>query len=120
MEAAHPPPSILPLSPLIVVKAPILREKPPARRIIGNQEMLLAVLNKRRKNYLARIKEHPVTSASREGTKLIEPEISDSSLDGQKLPSHVAPVPLIVDKASIKGSFNKVGDYIVLLYFRLC
>ncbi|XP_065891026.1 uncharacterized protein [Dysidea avara] len=107
MEVIHPPPSILPLSPLIVVKAPILRERPLARRSIGNQEMLLALLNKRRKNYLARIKEHPANSTSREETKeYIETGISDpaiNSLDDKKSTiDHVTSAPLFVDKASIK------------------
>jgi len=103
MEAIHPPPSLLPLSPLTVVKAPILRERPLVRRSIGNQEMLLALLNKRHKNYLTRIKEHPAASASKEETKqYTEAEIiSDPIL---KLSNHVAPAPLPVDKVSIKGN----------------
>jgi len=107
MEEIYPPPSLLPLSPLIVVKAPILRERPLARRSIGNQEMLLSLLNKRRKNYAARIKEHPATSSSKERTKQYTGVeiISAPTVLNDKLSNHVAPAPLLVDKASIKGNY---------------
>ena len=55
MEAMLPP-----LSPLTVVKAPLLRERPQERGSVGNQEMLLTLLNKRRKKYLARIKDYSI------------------------------------------------------------
>lgn len=53
MEAMLPP-----LSPLTVVKVPLLSERPKERHSVGNQEMLLTLLNKRRKKYLARIRDY--------------------------------------------------------------
>ena len=59
MEAMPPP-----LSPLTVVKATLLRERPQYRGN-ANQEMLVTLLNKRRKKYLARIRDCSVIEGER-------------------------------------------------------
>lgn len=73
-----------PLSPLTVVKVPLQSERPQERGSAGSQEMLLTLLNKRRKKYLARIRDCSITKEGKEPEKksyeLIPPSIySDES-----------------------------------------
>lgn len=89
MEAMPPP-----LSPLTVVKAPILRERPQERRSIGNQEIILALLNERRKKYLARIRDYSIV----EGEKK---ELEKKSYE-------LIPPSLYADGSSIKSNATKV------------
>lgn len=88
MEAMLPP-----LSLLTVVKAPLLRDRPQERRSVGNQEMLLTLLNKRRKKYLARIKDY----SSVEGEKS----------ETEKKNYDLMPPSLYSDESSIKSKVIK-------------
>ena len=85
MEAMLPP-----LSPLTVVKVPLLRERPQEHGTVGGQEMLLALLNKRRKKYLARIRDHSIAEGGKK-----EPEQKSYDL---------IPPALYSDESSIKSN----------------
>jgi len=85
MEAMLPP-----LSPLTVTKAPLLRERPRERRSVDNQEMILALLHKRRKKYLARIRDYSVVEG---GKKELE-----------KKSYELIPPSLYADESSIKSN----------------
>lgn len=80
MEAMLPP-----VSPLTVVKATLLREKPH----VNNQEMFLTMLHKRRKKYLARIRDCSIV----EGEKQPEKKSYD-----------LIPPSLYADESSIKSN----------------
>lgn len=79
-----------PLSPLIVVKAPLLSERPQQRQSSDHQEMFHTMLNKRRKKYLARVRDCSIV----EGGKW-EPERKSYDL---------IPPSLYSDESSIKSN----------------
>ena len=87
MEAMLPP-----LSPLTVVKVSLLQERPQERGSAGSQEMLLTLLNKRRKKYLARIRDHSITEGEPEkkSYELMPPSLysDESSIKSNKLKLH--------------------------------
>lgn len=87
-----------PLSPLTVVKVPLIRERPEERRTANNQEMLLTLLNKRHKKYLARIRDyrgdHARDHAISEGEKR-EPN---------KISYDLIPPSIYADETSIKSN----------------
>ena len=87
MEAMLPP-----LSPLTVVKVPLVRERPQERGSVDSQEMLLTLLNKRRKKYLARIKDYPIAEEEKR-----EPDKKSYDL---------IPPSLYSDESSIKSKYN--------------
>ena len=99
MEAMLPP-----LSPLTVVKAPLLRERPQERGSAGSQEMLLTLLKKRRKKYLARIRDYT------EGEKK-EPE---------KRSYELIPPSLYSDESSIKSNAKTTRIVIMDIRCHIC
>ena len=102
MEAMLPP-----LSPLTVVKVSLLQERPQERGSAGSQEMLLTLLNKRRKKYLARIREHSITEGGKK-----EPEKKSYDL---------IPPSLYSDESSIKSNkFKKLHKLIRMIVDLRC
>lgn len=87
MEAMLPP-----LSPLTVVKVPLLRDRPQERQRVANQqEMLLTLLNKRHKKYLARVRHHS--------------SIAEEEKRGpEKISYDLIPPSLYSDESSIKSN----------------
>ena len=87
MEAMLPP-----LSPLSVVKVPLLRERPKQRqRVAANQqEMFHTLLSRRRKKYLARVRHHSISEEEKR-----EPE---------KISYDLIPPSLYSDESSIKSN----------------
>ena len=82
---------LTPLSPLTVAKVPLLRDRPQERQRVANQqEMLLTLLNKRHKKYLARVRHHPIPEEEKR-----EPE---------KISYDLIPPSLYSDESSIKSN----------------
>ena len=88
MEAMLPP-----LSPLTVVKATLLRERP-QHRGNANQEMLVTLLKKRRKKYLTRIRDCSIVGERKSVT--------------EKKSYDLIPPSLYSDESSINSNVNCV------------